>query len=170
MTGNIPQQLAPLLGPLTDQEARWLQGRIRSGHYAPGHAVVRQGWPPRTMFLLLSGRVRASTTRTDGGQEVIAYVRPVSLFGHVSVIGRENYLATMTAVEPCECLLIPSTLLTPPADGIGRRLTLRLLEATILGMNTALRTVNARLLTMTSTDDLVDAMATDLGSWCLPEG
>ncbi len=169
MSQPIAQQLTPLLGSLSAEEVRWLQGRIRSGHYAPGHAVVREGWPPRTMFLLLSGRVRASRTRPDGGQEVIAYVSPVSLFGHVSAIGRKNYLATMTAVEPCECLLIPSALLTPPTEGIGRRLALRLLEATILGMNTALRTVNARLLTMASTDDLVDAMATDLGSWCLPE-
>lgn len=159
--------LEQLLGPLDPADRAVLEPGVDLRTYDPGHAVAWEGHPSRAMYLLMQGCVRFSATRPAGGQEVVGYLRPLTLLGHAAVVAREPYLSTVAAVEPSTCIRISAGLLDSGAPA-SRRVVLRLRKAAILAMNQQLRAVNARLLTMASPEELVAGMAVDLGAWTLP--
>ncbi len=168
MNDTAKQTLLAFFGELPAPDEQLLFESVHRRLYQPGHAIAREGRKPNHMFLLLSGRVRLSKERPDGGQEMVAYIRPIAMFGHVSAFEMSTRLTTAAAMEPSECLLIPLRLFHPQIHaGSAMRLALRLRETALLAMNKQLRTMNTRLLSMASPGEMVDAMANDLGSWSL---
>ncbi len=168
MSVEFAQILTSLLGPLALEEQAWLEERVVLRRYPPGFAVFHEGLAPREMAVLLEGRLRISKLRPDKRQENIAYVEPVALLGLAAVIGGIPYPTTAMAREASTCLLLPGRLLEPGDDPMGRRLALRLLKASLRGMNAQLRAANARLYGLAGERELVDALAADLGAWSLP--
>ncbi len=167
--GEAVQSLSAMLGPLDPEQSRWLHKRVQLRSYSTSYALVHEGQHPRTLFLLLEGRVRISKLRPDRRQEVIAYTQPLALLAHAAALGGRRHPTTIAAAEPSRCLLLPLKLLEPDDDPISRSMAWGLLQATVRGMNAQLRAVNARLASMASHRELVDSMACDLGAWALPD-
>lgn len=165
----MPQQaleaFKAILGPLDPRSEQYLREAIQVLKFAPGYAVFREGTFPKSVFLLLAGRVRLSRTAPDGRQVVVSYVEPVSLFGHIAVLGRLSHLTTAAAVAPTECAAIPSSLMLATSAEPTARLGIRLREAAVMGMNKQLRVVNARLLSLSASPEVMEKVGTALGSW-----
>lgn len=170
MAPSVQDALRTLLGPQPEAEEAWLTARVFLQPFAPGAAVVLEGQRARDLFLLLEGRLRIGKQRPDKRLERIAYLRPLALLGLASATLGTAHPTTAMALEPSLCLRLPRGLLrADPADPLSRGPALRLLEATVRGMNAQLRAVNARLIRLDDPGEQVDAMAGDLGAWSLPQ-
>jgi diguanylate cyclase (GGDEF)-like protein len=105
--------------------------------FPAGQVIVRQGeWPDR-LFVVLSGKVRvveaASETQTEW---ILGELVEGELFGEMALLTDRPRAATVVAVEPTRCLLLPQSdfmhvLHTAPGLGIGmvRMLAARLYDA-----------------------------------------
>jgi len=74
--------------------------------FARGHAIFHQGQPPDRVLVLLSGRVKVTTTTSAGREVVLAFRRPGDLIGELAVLAHTPRSATVSAVEPVEALSI----------------------------------------------------------------
>ena len=72
-------------------------------------AVVQQGEPATSFFVLLHGHVRATKATPAGDQIVVRYVSPGETFGVATAIGLDRYPATATAVDDSVVLSWPSS-------------------------------------------------------------
>ncbi len=169
MSADHRGALERLLGPIGADDLAWVEGHVELRRYPPGFAVCLEGQAPKAMFLLLEGRLRISKLRPDKRQEEIARVQPVSLLGHAAVLGKRSYPTTIAALAPSACLLLPRSLLRPSDDPRSAAPALALLRASIRGMNAQLRAVNARLLSMAGSGELISGLAHELGAWSLPD-
>jgi CRP-like cAMP-binding protein len=169
MSPVVPRLLETFVARLGEEEVEILNTSVELRDYGPGEAIAWEGTICREIFVLREGRVRITKSRPDGGQELVAYVRPAALFGHVSFFARSRRITTAAAMEPSSCYLIPVRLLQDAGAGPASRLAVRLREVVLLGMNQQLRAVNRRLAAMADTAELAESLAHDLGSWTLPE-
>jgi CRP-like cAMP-binding protein len=168
MSDALRPVLESLLGPLEDPALERLLERVEPHRYPPGFAVFHEGLEPKAMVLLLEGRLRIGKLRPDKRQESIARVSPVALLGIAPVLTGKRHPSTAMALEPSNCLLIPRSLLHPGPDPLERQLAARLMKACLRGMNAQLRAANARLYGLAGENELLAALALDLGAWSLP--
>jgi len=78
-----------------------LQGMLRRGRLTPvkkGDVLIRQGDPPRQVYVLLDGAGKLVRNGSKGRQVVLEFLRPGDAFGYVAVPGHTNqpYSATIT--------------------------------------------------------------------------
>lgn len=168
MSPDLRPLLEGLLGPLALAELSMLEQQVELRRYPPGFAVFHEGLVSSELALLVGGRLRISKLRPDARQEDLAYVEPVALLGLAAVLGGVPCPTTAMAREPSACLLIPGRLLAPADDPVTRSLALKLLRASLRGMNAQLRAANARLYGQAGERELVEALTLDLGAWSLP--
>ena len=72
-----------------------------------GSAVMFQHEPDERVMVLLSGRVKVARA-DDSGRELVLSIRdPGDLLGELAFINREPRIATVTALEPLEVLVMP---------------------------------------------------------------
>ena len=74
-------------------------------HYEPGQVIVRQGDAATAVYILLSGRVRVDREH-NGVSEHIVDIGPGAFFGEMALIEDHPRTASVTAIEPTECMLI----------------------------------------------------------------
>jgi CRP-like cAMP-binding protein len=79
------------------------QGLCRQ--YQPGQTIVKQGDAASALYLLLSGKVRVDREH-DGIVEHVVDLGQGAFFGEMALIEDHPRTASVTAVEPTECLLI----------------------------------------------------------------
>jgi CRP-like cAMP-binding protein len=94
------------LGVLTRQQAQSLKARAIPRRFRKGQAVFHEGGPSDRVVALLSGRVKVSTTTTEGKEIVLAFRGPGDLLGELSVIDGQPRSASVEAIEPVEALAI----------------------------------------------------------------
>jgi hypothetical protein len=69
-----------------------------------GSAVVREGEPGDSLFLIASGTMRVSTRAEDGEDVVLAELGPGDFFGEVALLTRRPRTATVKAATEAELL------------------------------------------------------------------
>ncbi|HEX7253714.1 MAG TPA: cyclic nucleotide-binding domain-containing protein [Thermoanaerobaculia bacterium] len=69
-----------------------------------GSAVVREGEPGDSLFLVASGMLRVSTRADDGSDVVLADLGPGDFFGEVALLTRRPRTATVKAITEAELL------------------------------------------------------------------
>jgi small-conductance mechanosensitive channel/CRP-like cAMP-binding protein len=83
-----------IFGPLTDEErAALAHGAERV--YGAGEAIVRQGEPGTSMFVVRSGRARVAI---EPGARQVAIIEPGGFFGEMSLLTGDPRTATVTAI------------------------------------------------------------------------
>jgi CRP-like cAMP-binding protein len=75
--------------------------------YQAGQAVLAQGTEGQAMFVILSGR---ATVDAGGRTHELG---PGDFFGEMALLGRKPRSATVTAVEPVECLVFETMYFKP---------------------------------------------------------
>lgn len=73
-----------------------------------GTVLFSEGDASNRVVLLLSGRVKVSSFSEDGQETVLVFRGAGDVLGELSAIDGEEHLATVTAVEAGEALVIPA--------------------------------------------------------------
>ena len=114
-------------------------GVVRS--FAKHAVLVNQGDETDSLYVLLSGRVKAFVSDQDGREVVVNLIEAGDYFGEMVLDGGPRSASVMS-LEPCRCFVIPrqdveALLSTNPEFtrhlidkliGVGRRLTAKVLD------------------------------------------
>ncbi len=73
--------------------------------YKAGDTIVRQGDAASALYLVLSGRVSISR-EMDGKESKLVEQGPGTFFGEMALIEDHPRTASVTAIEPTQCLLV----------------------------------------------------------------
>jgi diguanylate cyclase (GGDEF)-like protein len=75
--------------------------------YPAGHVITRQGDPPESLWVLLSGRVRVVEATADGQVEMLlGEIGKAEVFGEMGILTDQPRSATVIAVERTHCLVV----------------------------------------------------------------
>lgn len=107
-TADIVQSLqhVPLFQELENRHLKKLAGRFVDRHYPAGHAMVTQGQGGEGFFVITSGKAEAVRARADGEKVVVNSFGPGSFFGEMALLDAGLRTATVTALEPTDCLVL----------------------------------------------------------------
>jgi len=94
----------PLFSGVPREELATLLTLVAPIKVSPGSAVVREGEPGDSLFLIVQGRLRVWTRGTDGSEVPLAVLRPGDFFGEVALLTRRPRTATVTAITEAELL------------------------------------------------------------------
>jgi CRP/FNR family transcriptional regulator, cyclic AMP receptor protein len=96
---------ASVLSGVDDRILQRLAQRGTRRMYRPGDVMMRQGDRVSSLYVVLRGRVTIS--RAEGGKvTTLGEVGRGGFFGEMALIEEQPSTATVTALEPTECLLI----------------------------------------------------------------
>ena len=84
-----------------------LLAATRVSHYAPDQAIVMEGEPGSSMFLIVAGDVRVQTTNPTGGQLQLATLGPGEFFGEVALLTGRPRTASVIAHNNVTAVEIP---------------------------------------------------------------
>jgi CRP/FNR family transcriptional regulator, cyclic AMP receptor protein len=93
---------------LSDDEQAALRERGVVRRFARGVALFHERQGSDRVLVVLDGRVKVGCTSEDGREVVLAIRGPGDLLGELSAIDGEPRLATATALEPVEALVVPA--------------------------------------------------------------
>lgn len=79
-------------------------GRTRK--YATGENIFCEGDPSAFAVVVLTGRLKVSSTSAEGHDSVLAFRGPGDLIGELSLFDGAPRSATVSAIEPAELVLI----------------------------------------------------------------
>jgi diguanylate cyclase (GGDEF)-like protein len=127
----------PLFRSLTPAQLSALVVQATEQVYPPGHVITRQGQPPESLWVLLSGRVRVVETTTDGQAEMLlGEIGKAEVFGELDILREQPRSATVIAVERTHCLVLRQAAFVaaleesvPLANGLLRVVAARLYDA-----------------------------------------
>lgn len=68
--------------------------------------VFHEGEPGREMYIVLAGRLKVSVTSEEGKELSFFILHPGDIFGELALLDGERRSATVTAIEPCELLVL----------------------------------------------------------------
>ncbi len=91
------------LPPVDRQRIVQLCARKR---FAAKQVVFHQGEPGREMFIVVSGRLKVSVISEDGKELSFFIFHENDIFGELALLDGERRSATVTAIEPCELLVL----------------------------------------------------------------
>lgn len=99
-------QHVPLFQDLENRHLKKLAKRFVDRHYPAGAEMVTQGQGGEGFFVIISGKAEAVRTRADGEQVVVNTFGPASFFGEMALLDAGLRTATVTALEPTDCLAL----------------------------------------------------------------
>jgi CRP-like cAMP-binding protein len=91
---------------LDRRQLEQLGGLCVRKRYRAREVVLKKGDPALQLFVIVSGRLKALTSGSDGRQAALNIMGPGEVFGEVAVLDGQPRSATITAIEPCELLVI----------------------------------------------------------------
>jgi CRP/FNR family transcriptional regulator, cyclic AMP receptor protein len=97
----------PLFSGLGDRELGVLARIARQRHFAAGADIVRQGDNGIGVYLLVHGRARVLRQTTQGRVRELNEIDTGGVFGELALLDEAPRMATVQAIEPCTCLVLP---------------------------------------------------------------
>ena len=101
-----PQELrhVPLFELLDDDEARILATQVEIRRFAAREQIYRIGEAAQHGYILMSGKVRVSTTDEDQQEVLVDEPDHGDFFGFASMLAETNHMTAAMAVEESVCL------------------------------------------------------------------
>ncbi len=97
----------PFLDPLSDEERATLAKRLRTEFYADGEAIIRQGQPGSSFYIITDGQVDVRIRERDGAPEhSVTKLETHNFFGEMSLMTGEQRSATVRALRDSELCVI----------------------------------------------------------------
>ncbi len=94
----------PIFSGIPREELASLLTVVAPIKVSPGSAVVREGEPGDSLFLIVQGTLRVATRGSDGSEVELGRLGPGDFFGEVALLTRRPRTATVTAVTEAELL------------------------------------------------------------------
>jgi CRP/FNR family transcriptional regulator len=143
------------LPPFSGLDAAVLEAIARSAiprNYNAGQVIYIEGEPAATLFVLVSGWVKATRMSPEGREQSISVLRPGEIFGDIAVFTGSSYPGTVVALEEAEVWAIDGvtfldlvTRYPSLARAVIRHLAERVIYFIGLVEDLSLRSVEARL-------------------------
>lgn len=102
-----------LFAPLSEAERSTIAGRMKMAEYADGEAIVREGEPGQSMFIVAAGRVKVMLE--ESGQQV-ATLGVGDYFGEMSMLSGDPRTASVVALGDTAVLEIDAEIFRHLAD------------------------------------------------------
>jgi CRP-like cAMP-binding protein len=96
----------PLFAELSEEQLSKVAGLAVVKNFAAREAVVSQGDPARSLFAIVRGKLKVTSSGPDGRDVVLSIMSEGEVFGEVALLDGGLRSATCTAMEPCELLAI----------------------------------------------------------------
>lgn len=94
-------QKVPIFKELRDDFLVRLAATMEELSFPARHTIVKQGDEGRSLYILASGRVQVHI-----GHRELAKLKKEDCFGEMAVLDAEPRSASVTTLEPCECLML----------------------------------------------------------------
>jgi CRP-like cAMP-binding protein len=105
-------QACPLVSGLAHEEIAEIASRSTLHSVKTSRRVFEEGEPCRGLWVITSGRVRLHHLMADGRQHVVAFHAPTTALDLSAALDGRPYMATATALEDAELVLVPRSLLS----------------------------------------------------------
>ncbi len=89
----------PIFNELRDDFVVRLASVMNELSYPTNHSIFKQGEEGRSLYIIVSGRVKVHI-----GDTKLAEVDPGKYFGEMAVFDTQPRSASVTTLEPCDCL------------------------------------------------------------------
>ena len=89
----------PIFNELRDDFVVKLASVMNELSYPANHSIFKYGEEGKSLYIIVSGRVKIHV-----GEKQLAEVERGNFFGEMAVFGTEPRSASITTLEPCECL------------------------------------------------------------------
>ncbi len=96
----------PIFSKLAGDELDALLALTKTRSLAARQEVFHKGDEGDQVFVILRGRLKVLSTSEDGGEVVFGIVDPGEVVGELALLSGGCRTATLTAIEPCELLVI----------------------------------------------------------------
>jgi CRP/FNR family transcriptional regulator, cyclic AMP receptor protein len=96
----------PLFSDMPPHHLSELARFARGESYAPGEAIVREGEPGTTLYVIRAGRVNVVREQSSGNSVVLAMFGPGEFFGELSIFDGERRSASVIAIETTETVTL----------------------------------------------------------------
>jgi CRP-like cAMP-binding protein len=96
----------PVFCRLDDRELDALLEMARTKRLRAREMLFHKGDPGSQVFVILSGRLKVMTTSADGDDVVFGVMDPGEVFGELALLGGGTRTATVSALDPCELLVL----------------------------------------------------------------
>jgi putative peptide zinc metalloprotease protein len=94
----------PLFADLPDADLTALSRKFSPRHFSPGEAVVRQGEPGSSFYIVRAGRLEVTARNGDAQPVRLQELRRGDYFGERALLRRQPRAATVRAITPSEVL------------------------------------------------------------------
>ena len=89
----------PFVHPLNEMERRELADTAELHGFSAGEIIIREGDPGRSIYVILSGRVRVFTRDSEGNEEELAILVEGQFFGEMSLLTGKSRSAYVSALD-----------------------------------------------------------------------
>jgi CRP-like cAMP-binding protein len=95
-----------LFAGLESRQLDEIAAATRTQKLAKREELFHKGDAGAQVYVVVSGRLKALTTSLEGDDVVFNILGPGEVFGEIALLGETPRTATVTAIEPCELLVI----------------------------------------------------------------
>ena len=117
-----------LLAGCSAEELADIAARSTVRGFKPGTAIILQGDPGDTLWIMLKGLARVSMVAANGREIVLDYAEPGAVLGEIAFLDGGERTASVVAIEPVEALGLTRAAFTEIV-GKHQGLAMRLLQA-----------------------------------------
>ena len=89
----------PFVHPLNEMERSELADTAELHGFSAGEIIIREGDPGRSIYVILSGRVRVFTRDSEGNEEELAILEKGQFFGEMSFLTGKSRSAYVSALD-----------------------------------------------------------------------
>jgi CRP-like cAMP-binding protein len=107
-SANAPTGIAgaELFRGLTRAQLDRLEKVAHRRHYEPGAVIVKEGEGGIAFFIIINGKTLVTRAGRDSQEHELRTIGPGGVFGEMALFTDRPRTATVTAVEPTDCLAL----------------------------------------------------------------
>lgn len=95
-----------LLSDLSDNDLQKLETVVRERSFRKNEVIFHAQEPGSALFIIKRGRVKVSMDDRQGREIILRVLEAGDFFGEMSLLDGEPRSATVTALEPCQALVL----------------------------------------------------------------
>ena len=96
----------PMFATFSQDQLRGLVTMITRRSASRGSAIMLEGDPTDSLYIVISGRLKVMMGEADGKEMILSILGPGEFFGEMGLIDDKPRSASVIAIEPCELLAI----------------------------------------------------------------
>jgi CRP/FNR family cyclic AMP-dependent transcriptional regulator len=96
----------PMFGTFPEDQLRALATMVTRRSASRGTAIMHEGDPTDSLYIVMSGRLKVMMGEADGKEVILGIIGPGEFFGEMGLIDDSPRSASVIAIEPCELLAV----------------------------------------------------------------